>query len=433
VLKRIDWKEPGFPLSIALHLFAVLWGLFAFSSPPPFDAANEAIPVEVVSDVSEMTRGSKKAEKVLPNTPEQVDKVADLRKENDPGQEKTDTASIKPPTKQEETVKDEPANAEPPQAAEPPIPTPPARQEPPKEASQPPIPTPPSKPVKAASAVAAPQDDPDDNREAEIIREQQKKDQAKKAEEARKLADQKKAEEAKAEEARKLAEQKAAEQKKADEARKLAEQKKQLAEKIAAEEAKAKAAHEAKLKAQKLAEQRKKEAELKAKAVAAAKKAAEDKKRQEAAEKAPAFDPNAIRNKLMASHERPTSSGSTGAQVSRTPSLGTRTASGARLSPSDREALIGMIGDQIRRCWNLTVTSAPSVKPVVHIELSANGELVAAPRLTNSSGEPNFRAVAESGMRAIRQCSPYRIPAKYAQYFDDWKNINVRLDPSDLL
>ncbi len=435
MLKRIDWKEPGFPLSIALHLVAVLWGLFAFSSPPPFDAANEAIPVEVVSDVSEMTRGSKKAEKVLPNTPEQVDKVADLRKENDPGQEKTDTASIKPPTKQEETVKDDPAAAEPPQAAQPPIPTPPARQEaakePPKEASQPPIPTPPSKPVKAASAVAAAQDEPDDKREAEIIREQQKKDQAKKAEEARKLADQKKAEEA-----QKLADQKAAEQKKADEARKeearkLAEQKKQLADKIAAAEAKAE--HEAKLKAEKLAEQRKKEAEAKAKAVAAAKKAAEDKKRQEAAEKAPAFDPNAIRNKLMASHERPTSSGSTGAQVSRTPSLGTRTATGAKLSPSDREALVGMIGDQIRRCWNLTVTSAPSVKPVVHIELAANGELVAAPRLTNSSGEPNFRAVAESGMRAIRQCSPYRIPAKYAQYFDDWKNINVRLDPSDLL
>jgi colicin import membrane protein len=417
VLKRIDWKEPGFPLSIALHLFAVAWGLFAFSSPPPFDAASEAIPVEVVSDVSEMTRGSKKAEKVLPNTPEQVDKVADLRKENDPGQDKTDTASIKPPTKQEETVKDEPAKVEPPQAAQPPIPTPPARSEPPQQASQPPVPTPPAKPVRTASA----EDDPDDNREAEIIREQHKKDLQKKAEEAQKLAEQKKAEEA-----RKLAE-----QKKAEEARKLAEQKKQLAERIAAEQAKAEA--EAKLKAEKLAEQRKKEAEAKAKAVAAAKKAAEEKKRQEAAEKAPAFDPNAIRNKLLASHERPTSSGSTGAQVSRTPSLGTRTASGARLSPSDREALIGMIGDQIRRCWNLTVTSAPSVKPVVHIELAANGELVAAPRLTNSSGEPNFRAVAESGMRAIRQCSPYRIPAKYAQYFDDWKNINVRLDPSDLL
>lgn len=427
MLNRIDWREPGLPLSIALHLLCAMWGLFAFSQPAPFDAAQESVPVEVVSDVSEITKGIKSAEKVIPNAPERVDKVADLRKENDPGAAKTDTASLKPPSKQEETVKEDPAKAEPPQPA--PIPTPPARPAP-AQAAAPPA-TPPPQPAQSQpQKSAATKDDPVDNRDAEIIREQQKKEQQK-AEEARKLAEQKKKEEQK-----KLADQAAAKAK-AEEQRKLAALQKQqeakaLAEKIAAEEAKAKAEHDAKVKAEKLAEA-KKAAAAKAKAVAEAKKAAEERKRQEAERKEASFDPNAIRRRLMASHEQPTSSGSTGAQVSRTASLGTRAGTGAKLSPSDREALVGMLQDQIQRCWNLTVTTAPAVKPIVQVQLSPDGAITGGPVLTNSSADPNFRAVAESGMRAIRQCAPYRIPAKFAQYFQDWKTLNVRLDPSDLL
>ncbi len=420
------------PVSIALHVSFAVWGLFAFAQPNPFEVSEESVPVEVVTDgPREITKGVKTAEKVIPNAPERADKVADLRKENDPGQAKTDTSSLKPPSKQEETVKDDPAEVEPAKTDPVKIPDPPTRPpEPPRVASLPtPLPTPRPQPAKPQSSA---EDDPTDDKDAEVIREQKKKEQQKA--EQQKLEDLKKKqqEQAKQELAKKIAEQQAADAKADAEAKKQAELKKQeeakkLAEKIAADQAKADA------EAKKQAELKKKEADAKAKAVADAKKAAEERKRQEAAQAQPNFDPNAIRNRLLASHETPSSTGATGSQISRTASLGTQTGAGAKLSPSDREALAGILQDQIEKCWSLSVTSAPSTKPIVHIELSADGQLTGGPTLVNSSGDPNFRPVAESGMRAIRQCAPYRIPAKFLQYYSDWKVINVRLDPSSML
>ncbi len=117
--------------------------------------------------------------------------------------------------------------------------------------------------------------------------------------------------------------------------------------------------------------------------------------------------------------------------MSRTASLGTPTATGQRLNPSDRAALAGLLSDQIRACWSIPVSGKPSSLPQVRVALNADGSLAGAPVLINASGDPNFRALAESGMRAIRQCAPFRIPQRYAATYEDWRQLAVQLNPDD--
>ncbi len=71
----------------------------------------------------------------------------------------------------------------------------------------------------------------------------------------------------------------------------------------------------------------------------------------------------------------------------------------------------------------------PAVLPQVRMVLNQDGSLASPPVLVNSSGEPTFRAVADSGMRAIRQCSPFRIPARFQATFADWRSTIVQLNP----
>jgi colicin import membrane protein len=101
------------------------------------------------------------------------------------------------------------------------------------------------------------------------------------------------------------------------------------------------------------------------------------------------------------------------------------------LNPSEKAALAGLLADQIRSCWSVPVSGKPSVLPQVRVTLNADGSLNGAPVLINSAGDPNFRALADSGMRAIRQCSPFRIPQRFAPTYNDWRSIAVQLNPED--
>ena len=438
---KFSAQEPGIFLSGATHVALIFWGLFAMSSPKPFDEFAEAVPVDVISDSQfrEMTKGDPKEKQVKPDTPVRVDRIAKVEEQKDPGKEKKDVPTPPPPPlrpviKQAEDDLDEDKPTPPKPAVVPPPPKL-AKVEPPKPEPQKPLPKP--EPAKAEPKPAKPDPEEEEDKEAEIIRQRQIKQklEQQKAEEARKADEKKKAED------KRLADEKL----KADQKRQ-ADLAKAAAEKEAAQEAAREAAKEAAeeaAEAKKLADEKrkaeaaKKLAEDNKKAAEAARKLAEAKKADEArkaAEKAESDKLSAsIRNRLLASREAPSSSGSTGAKLSASASAGAPNATGQKLSPSDREQLMGMIKEQMERCWSVTATSVPAVKPTVRLQLGQNGAIIAQPVLTNSSGDPSFNAIADSGMRAIRQCAPYRIPAKFADKYDDWKTITVRLDPTDLL
>ncbi len=395
---KFDRNEPGVWVSGAAHAALLVAGLFAFSSSQFPDAA-EGIPVEIITDnqLSEITKGESNAEKPQPDPKPRVDRVAEKQEERDPGEAKRDAPS--PPTRPAEMKTDD----KPVEAALPPPPPPPARPErlnpePAKQAEAKPDPKPPVPPKREELAKLLEQQEAELRAQAEA--------RAKAEAEARKAAAEAKAKAEAEAKARALAEAKAREE---AEAKAEAERQKKLAEERAKKLAEAKAK----------AEREKAEAEAKAK------------KQAELADK---FNPGDIA-RLLASKEPAQSSGSTGREVQRTASLGTATGNAQRLNPSQRDALMGIIRDQLHRCWQAPIAAQGAPKPpvpTVRVSLNQDGSLAREPAVLNSSSDPLFRVVADSATRATRRCSPLRIPAQFQPYYQDWKDLVVNFDPRDL-
>jgi colicin import membrane protein len=412
-------SKPGMPLSLGLHAVVLVASIVSFSSPRPFADAQEAIAVEVVdaSAVPETMKGDQQA-KPQPAPQPRVDRVAEPKEQNPPGEAKRQVNTAATPKPQEATAPEE--RKEQTAAVTPPPP-------PPMPRIVPPAPPRPAEPPKAASARPVPADTTDEEEEAEEITRQA---QRKKAEEQRKLEEQRRADEARRrEENRRAEEARRKEQQRQEQAR--AEAQRQDQQRREQEEARQRE-EQRRIAEAKAADERRKAEEAR-KAQEAARKAAEERRKREAEQEARnQATAAAARRALLASREPPQNSGNTGQQISRTPpSQGSPTASGQRMTPSDRAALAGMIADQIRRCWNVPVSGKPSVLPQVRMVLNEDGSLASQPVLINAAGDPTFRAVAESGMRAIRQCSPFRIPARFQPTYADWRSTIVQLNPDD--
>jgi colicin import membrane protein len=397
------FRQPGVPLSLGLHGAVLVASLLSFNQPVILPDPVEAVSIEVVTDslIKEVTKGEQSAKQAAP-TP-RVDRVSPKVEQNAPGEAAKQVNTDAVPKPQEATAKEERKEVA---AVVPPplpvVPTPPKPVEPPK-----PVVAKPPKPVES-------KEDEKEEEAEEILRQAAKKKlEQQKLEEQRKLAEQKK---------------KLEEQRKADEAERKQEER---------EEAEAEKREQQKLADAKAAADRKKTEDLKKvedakKAQEAAVKAADEKRKREADQQARnQATADAARRALLASREAPSNSGNTGQQVSRTPAAGAPTATGAKLNPSDRAALAGLLADQIRSCWSVPVSGKPNPLPLVRIALGADGSLQGTPALVNSSGDPNFRALADSGMRAIRQCAPFRIPSRFASTHGDWRSTVVQLNPED--
>jgi colicin import membrane protein len=58
--------------------------------------------------------------------------------------------------------------------------------------------------------------------------------------------------------------------------------------------------------------------------------------------------------------------------------------------------------------------------------------LVGRPALRNPSPDPGTRALSEAAVRAIARCAPYKIPAQFAPFFDDWRETIFQIDLKNL-
>ncbi len=432
-------SEPGAWLSGAAHGAILLAAVFGLSSSKLPDA-EEGIPVEVITDnqLSEMTKGERQAAKPLPDPKPRADRVAETRVERDPGEAKVDApAPPKRPAEVKVAEEDtEAAAAAPPPPPAPkrvaeakpePAPAPPARPEPPK-------PDPKVEAQKAAAAAKAAAEAK--AAEAEKLAERQEAEALEKArvEAAKAKAD--------AEHRKQIAEAKAKAEADAK-AKAEAEHRKQVAEAKAKAEldAKMKAIAEAEAREKAEAEAERKEladakakaaADAKAKALAQAKaKADAEAKARKQAEAADKFSPGDIRQ-LLASKEPSQSSGATGRDVQKTASLGTATGASQRLNPSQRDQLIGLLSEQLHRCWQVPIAAQSADKPpvpTVRVKLNQDGSLAAEPVVMNGSGDPLFRTVADSATRATRRCAPLKIPAQFVPFYNDWRDLVVNFDP----
>lgn len=414
---KLSNSEPGLAVSALGHAAFLVAGLLAFSSPTPLPENEEAIAVEVVdpSALNQITRGERKAEKVQEQPLQRAERQSEIVERKEQGEAKQDNPA--PPTRPPELkLADDNASA--------PMP-------PPRPAPQPPKPEP--KPAPEAAKAPPQKSEAQAQQEAE----QRREELAKLAEEAELASKAKKAEEEAKAAARAKVEAEAKAKREADaKAKALAEAKAAEAAKEKAEaEAKAAAAQAAKEKAEADAKA-KAEAEAKAKLAAQAKAKAEaEAKAKREAELAKNFNANAI-DRLLQSKEPAQSTGSAAPQVNRTASLGTERGSSQKLSPSMRAQLIGIIQDQLLKCWNVPIGLANakgSVVPAVRMKLNTDGSLIGAPGVINSSSDPLFRVAADSALTATRRCAPLRIPAQFASYYDDWRDVVVNFDARDVL
>jgi colicin import membrane protein len=137
------------------------------------------------------------------------------------------------------------------------------------------------------------------------------------------------------------------------------------------------------------------------------------------------FDPSRIA--ALLDKRESTRRAATGAEVSRTASLGAVTGTASQLSQTEIDALRG----QIQRCWNPPVGVSDARDLIVRVRLTLNqdGSLAGQPMVTDHSGAGNFQIAAEAAMRAIRRCAPYTLPA--AKY-EAWRDVEVTFDPRDM-
>ena len=153
---------------------------------------------------------------------------------------------------------------------------------------------------------------------------------------------------------------------------------------------------------------------------------------EEAAEPQQKFDLGDIAKFL--NKEAPQGKQASAHELSQMASLGSPTASAAKMSPSLWNQLDGLLQEQYKRCWNFAgLGGQQKYVPEIHVQYTLDGSLIGEPVLLNPPSDPNLRALAESAMRAVRRCDPLRIPSQYQPCYDQWKGRIVRFDPEEML
>ena len=105
-------------------------------------------------------------------------------------------------------------------------------------------------------------------------------------------------------------------------------------------------------------------------------------------------------------------------------------ASSPRLTLSELDAFRA----QMQRCWSPPSGARDAESLIVRVRLSLTlaGDILAGPRVVNRTqlSQPFFRTAAESVLRAIRRCQPFKMPPeKYAH----WRDIELTFNPSKML
>jgi hypothetical protein len=136
------------------------------------------------------------------------------------------------------------------------------------------------------------------------------------------------------------------------------------------------------------------------------------------------FDPTAIskligQTKTAEATEKPASQGLPNRQS-------------PRMSVSLENGLNEWFRDSYKNCWSLPPSNPSGDNYVFDVRVTFNpdGSLSGRPVMLNPPHDQQWRAHADSVMRAVMRCNPLHIPAQYAPYFDQWRSKTIHFDPS---
>ncbi len=377
-------REPGLAISTIAHVLVfagAFFGLFAIGNPKP--PLIEGIPVEFLTEEQAglVPKGEEKAKDIQEKP--RAERQADATVNRPPESAKQDVPS--PPPRPKDLPEEAQKSEEPVKPAEPepkPVPPPPPSPAPPPPPAPPPLPPPPAPPLLPQRPGETKVEPPDtDALNAKILAEQ-------KAEEERQRA------EVKRREAQRIAAEKAEQEKKRQQAAVLrAEQEKKRRQ--AAERAKAE------------------------------REKAERQAAQQAANAPSALDGL---DAFLKSKEQGGSSGASAPQISRPSSLGSERGNATRAS-SAMKGLGNYISDQINSCARSSVQGNPTAVPEIMITLNPDGSLARRPVIKSAGPTVADQTLAREAVDQIAGCGPYRIPAMYAPYYNEWKTINIKYSP----
>jgi len=110
-----------------------------------------------------------------------------------------------------------------------------------------------------------------------------------------------------------------------------------------------------------------------------------------------------------------------------TPPPGAAPANTRELSQSAIDALRA----QLMGCWNPPVGASGDNNLVVnlHFKLNRDGSISGEPTVVNHSAHALFQIVADSAVKAVRRCQPFRLPASK---YEAWRDVEVKFDPNEM-
>ena len=157
-----------------------------------------------------------------------------------------------------------------------------------------------------------------------------------------------------------------------------------------------------------------------------AKALAKEKVEEKPRPKPPAFDPKAI-DKLIGPPTR-----TADAKPSAAAPQGLPNRNAPRMSVSLENGLNEWFRDSYKNCWNVPPSNPSGENYVFDVRVTFNpdGSLAARPVMLNPPHDPEWRAHAESVMRAVQRCNPLHIPTQYAPFFDQWRSKTIHFDPA---
>jgi outer membrane biosynthesis protein TonB len=104
---------------------------------------------------------------------------------------------------------------------------------------------------------------------------------------------------------------------------------------------------------------------------------------------------------------------------------------GQQMAQVSASQLAGMISRQVTPCWRIPIgaQNAGGMRAELNIVMGPDGNVRSVVPLdeVRLASDPVFRAFAESAVRAVRACSPLKLPS---ESFHQWRNVIFNFDPS---
>ena len=114
------------------------------------------------------------------------------------------------------------------------------------------------------------------------------------------------------------------------------------------------------------------------------------------------------------------------------PTLGAAEGRDKQISASETAMLRARISSRLKVCWRLPSGGGGTDTPAVTLRwrMNPDGSVDGEPQVEQPRGDALFRIAAEAAVRAVRECSPFDLPAdKYAA----WRVITWEFDPSQMM